>query len=183
MSSNCIWTIVILYYDCVWIEQIVFDCELCSRSYKYEICYFVLLVWLSVLSQVARWLYWPKWPDRPNWPDWPNWPIGPTGQLACLFYWLPKVYMPIVEMPRVSMPMLEMYQWSHLAILGRENSSTSGEAASGGILKFSMSHERHIPIPVQVTIFPHEWLSRRGEKKILHERRSREWRIFFYHNC
>ena len=72
----------------------------------------------------------------------------------------------------------EMYQWSHLAILGRENSSTSGEAASGGILKFSMSHERHIPIPVQVTIFPHEWLSRRGEKKILHERRSREWRIF-----
>ena len=46
-------------------------------------------------------------------------------------------------------------------------------------LKFPMSHERHIPIPVQVTIFPHEWLSRRGEKKILHERRSREWRIFF----
>ena len=76
MSSNCIWTIVILYYDCVWIEQIVFDCELCSRSYKYEICYFVLLVWLSVLSQVARWLYWPKWPDRHNWPDWHNWPTG-----------------------------------------------------------------------------------------------------------
>ena len=75
--------------------------------------------------------------------------------------------------------MTEMYQWSHLAILGRENSSTSGEAASRGILKFSTSHERHIPIPVQVTIFPHEWLSRRGEKKILHERRSREWRIFF----
>ena len=46
-------------------------------------------------------------------------------------------------------------------------------------LKFSMSHERHITIPVQVTIFPHEWLSRRGEKKILQERRSREWRIFF----
>ena len=53
------------------------------------------------------------------------------------------------------------------------------ERRIGGILKFSMSHERHIPIPVQVTIFPHEWLSRRGEKKILHERRSREWRNFF----
>ena len=60
-----------------------------------------------------------------------------------------------------------MYQWSHLAILGRENSSTSGE--------FSMSHERHIPIPVQVTIFPHEWLSRRGEKKFLHEPRVEEF--------
>jgi hypothetical protein len=46
-------------------------------------------------------------------------------------------------------------------------------------LKFSMSHERHITIPVQVTIFAHEWLSRRGEKKILQEQRSREWRIFF----
>ena len=34
-----------------------------------------------------------------------------------------------------------------------------------GTGKFSMSHERHITIPVQVTIFPHEWLSRRGEKK------------------
>ena len=40
----------------------------------------------------------------------------------------------------------------------------------GGIFKFSLSHERHIPIPVQVTISPHEWLSRRGEKKILHKR-------------
>ena len=28
-------------------------------------------------------------------------------------------------------------------------------------LKLPMSHERHIPIPVQVTIFPHDWLSRR----------------------
>ena len=28
-------------------------------------------------------------------------------------------------------------------------------------------------------IFPHEWLSRRGEKKIHHVRRSREWWIFF----
>ena len=45
--------------------------------------------------------------------------------------------------------------------------------------KSPMNHERYISIPVQVTIFPHEWLSRRGEKKILHERRSREWRIFF----
>ena len=60
--------------------------------------------------------------------------------------------------------------------LGTGKSSTSGEAR---ILKFPMSHERHIPIPVQVTIFPHEWLSRRGEKKFLHERRSREWRNFF----
>ena len=57
--------------------------------------------------------------------------------------------------------------------------STSGEAASRVFSKFPMSHERHIPIPVQVTIFPHEWLSRRGEKKFLHERRSREWRNFF----
>ena len=27
-----------------------------------------------------------------------------------------------------------------------------------------MSRERYIPIPVPVTSFPHEWLSRRGEK-------------------
>ena len=27
-------------------------------------------------------------------------------------------------------------------------------------------------------IFPQEWLSRRGEIKISHERRSREWGIF-----
>ena len=27
-------------------------------------------------------------------------------------------------------------------------------------------------------IFSHEWLSRRGEVKIPHERRSREWGIF-----
>ena len=45
--------------------------------------------------------------------------------------------------------------------------------------KFPMNHERYIAIPMQVTIFPHEWLSRRGEKKIHHERRSREWWIFF----
>ena len=31
-----------------------------------------------------------------------------------------------------------------------------------------MSYERYILIPVQVTIFPHEWLSRRGEKKFHH---------------
>ena len=62
---------------------------------------------------------------------------------------------------------------------GTGKSSTSGEATSRGFLKFSMSHERHIPIPVQVTNFPHEWLSRRGEKKILHEWRSHEWRILF----
>ena len=30
--------------------------------------------------------------------------------------------------------------------------------------KFSMSHERHIANPVQVTNFPHSWVSRRGEK-------------------
>ena len=48
-----------------------------------------------------------------------------------------------------------------------------------GTGKFPIRHSRHIPIPVQVTIFPHEWLSRRGEKKFLHERRSREWRNFF----
>ena len=35
-----------------------------------------------------------------------------------------------------------------------------------GTGKFSMSHERHIPIPVQVTIFPHEWLSSCGKRKI-----------------
>ena len=40
-----------------------------------------------------------------------------------------------------------------------------------------MSHERYITISVQVTIFPREWLSRRDEIQILHERRSREWRI------
>ena len=40
-----------------------------------------------------------------------------------------------------------------------------------------MSHERHIPIPVQVTIFPHEWLSRHDEIQIPQERRSREWGI------
>ena len=39
-----------------------------------------------------------------------------------------------------------------------------------------MNHERHIPM---LQFFPHEWLSRRGEKKIHHERRSREWWIFF----
>ena len=88
-------------------------------------------------------------------------------------------YTCLLQFHEIFLKHVGMYQWSHLAILGWENSSTSGEAASGGILKFSMSHERHIPIPVQVTIFPHEWLSRRGEKKILHERRSREWRIFF----
>ena len=33
-----------------------------------------------------------------------------------------------------------------------------------GEKNFPMSHERYIPIPVQVTSFPHEWLSRRGEK-------------------
>jgi hypothetical protein len=32
---------------------------------------------------------------------------------------------------------------------------------------------------MQITIFPHEWLSRRSEKKIHQERRSREWWIFF----
>ena len=80
---------------------------------------------------------------------------------------------------RVKLRKMEMYQWSHLAILGLENSSTSCEAVSGGILKFSMSHERHIPIPVQVTIFPHEWLSSCGKKKILHSRLLRSWRIFF----
>ena len=62
---------------------------------------------------------------------------------------------------------------------GTGKSSTSGEATSRGFLKFPMSHEGHIPIPVQVTIFPHEWLSRRGEKKFLHEWRSHEWRNFF----
>jgi len=41
-----------------------------------------------------------------------------------------------------------------------------------------MNHERYIAIPKQVIIFPHEWLSRRGERKIHHERRSREWWIF-----
>ena len=40
-----------------------------------------------------------------------------------------------------------------------------------------MSHERYIAIPVQVTIFPQEWLSRRDEIQILQERRSREWGI------
>ena len=42
-----------------------------------------------------------------------------------------------------------------------------------------MNHERYIRIPMQVMNFPHEWLSRRGEEKIHHERRSREWWIFF----
>ena len=40
-----------------------------------------------------------------------------------------------------------------------------------------MNHERYIKIPMQVTIFPHEWLSRRGEIEIPQERRSREWGI------
>ena len=42
-----------------------------------------------------------------------------------------------------------------------------------------MSHERQIANPVQVTNFPHEWLSRRSEKKFPHERRSCEWGNFF----
>ena len=62
---------------------------------------------------------------------------------------------------------------------GTAKSFTTGKAGSEGFLKFHMSHEWHIPNPVQVTLFPHDWLSRRGKKKILHDRRSREWRIFF----
>ena len=52
-----------------------------------------------------------------------------------------------------------------MAILGRE--------------KFSIRHSRHITIPVRVTIFPYEWLSSCGKKKILHSRLRRSWRIFF----
>ena len=40
-------------------------------------------------------------------------------------------------------------------------------------LKFSMNHERYIANS------PHEWVSRRGEKQFLQERRSREWRNCF----
>ena len=49
-----------------------------------------------------------------------------------------------------------------------------------GNYKFPMSHERYISIPVQVTIFPHEWLSRRDEIQIwgiciLSQLLSHEW--------
>ena len=40
-----------------------------------------------------------------------------------------------------------------------------------------MNHKRYISNPVQVTIFLREWLSRRDEIQIPHERRSREWGI------
>ena len=61
-----------------------------------------------------------------------------------------------------------MSQSHHGKVQGRDNSCTSGEAASARNYKFPTSHERHFPIP-------HEWLSRRGEITIPHERRSREW--------
>ena len=57
---------------------------------------------------------------------------------------------------------------------GTAKSFTTGKAGSEEFLKFPMSHEWHIPNRVQVTLFPHDWLSRRGKKKILHDRRSRE---------
>ena len=47
----------------------------------------------------------------------------------------------------------------------------SREAANGGI--------KNSQFIIQGTlIFSQEWLSRRGEIKISHERRSREWGIF-----
>ena len=64
-----------------------------------------------------------------------------------------------------------MSQSHHPNFQERDNSFTSGEAASEGIGKFPTSHKRYFPIP-------HEWLSRRGEIKIPHERRSRKWGIF-----
>ena len=45
--------------------------------------------------------------------------------------------------------------------------------------KFSMNHERYIAIPMQVRIFPHEWLRRSSEKQFPHEWRSHEWGNYF----
>ena len=53
-----------------------------------------------------------------------------------------------------------MYQCSTEAKKGRVNSSTRGEAPSGGIEKFPKSHERHIPIPPRVEKYPHEWVTK-----------------------
>ena len=53
-----------------------------------------------------------------------------------------------------------MYQCSTEAKKGRVNSSTRGEAPSGGIEKFPKSHERHIPIPPRVAKYPHEWVTK-----------------------
>ena len=66
--------------------------------------------------------------------------------------------------------MTGLSQSHHGKVQERDNSCTSGEAASVRNYKFPTSHERHFPIP-------HEWLSRRGEITIPHERRSREWGI------
>ena len=75
----------------------------------------------------------------------------------------------IISIFKIGMPILS---FGHF---GTEKSFTTGKAGSEGFLKFLLSHEWHIPNPVQVTLFPHDWLSRRGKKKILHDRRSHEW--------
>ena len=50
-----------------------------------------------------------------------------------------------------------------------------------GKKNFPMSHERYISIPVQVTSFPHEWLSRRGEKNSTTSGNSRRGEKIFHH--
>ena len=52
--------------------------------------------------------------------------------------------------------LIGMYQFYHLAILGRDNSFMSGEAANKGI-------ENSLRVRKGTFQFPHEWHSRRGE--------------------
>ena len=55
----------------------------------------------------------------------------------------------------------------------------SREAANEGIKNFLWITKGTFQFPCKSQFFPHEWVSRRGEKKFHHEPRSGEWWNFY----